>query len=239
MFKHIGIYLVSMLLFGCAVVDSLEQQHTKISTELADTESHLVTKLEQLCQVDHKKLALAISSLITLEQPQPLLNTRQSKADDELAYAEACTPIPEKSRIKIDHKLVLGQIEKVMLTKEMRSFDARIDTGAVTSSLGVYNLSRFERDGKKWVVFSLDKDKKSPTYQYPIKRIIRIALSSINKINRRVVIQLNFKLGGQSYNSEFSLADRRHLDYQVLIGREFLLDRAVVDVSARYLTKQE
>jgi len=235
MFKLTGMYLVVILLAGCTLIDDIELQHSQIAAELAETEKRLVAMLDQRCQIDHQKLAADISSLINTEKSLP----SSAKSEPQVVYIERSSSAAATGGITMGDKLILGQIERVTLTKEQRTFDARIDTGAVTSSLGVYNINLFERDGKKWVEFSLDKDKNAITYQYPIKRFIRIAISSVSKASRREVIELNFSLGNESYYSEFSLADRSHLDYQVLIGREFLLDRAVVDVSGNYLIKRE
>ena len=45
-------------------------------------------------------------------------------------------------------------------------------------------------------------------------------------------------MGGVSYKKQlFNLADRSHLDYQLLIGRSFLRDIAVVDVSRQRLLR--
>ena len=51
---------------------------------------------------------------------------------------------------------ILGGIEKVSIDSIKQSFDARVDTGATTSSLNAVDVKEFERDGKNWVKFHLD-----------------------------------------------------------------------------------
>jgi hypothetical protein len=56
------------------------------------------------------------------------------------------------------------------------------------------------------------------------------------KAKTRIVIKTNISVGGKEYLGQtFNLADRSHLKFQVLVGRNFLRDIAVVDVSGKYL----
>lgn len=236
MSKISGICSVTLLLTGCLSLDRVELQHSQMSAEITESEQRLATMIDQHCQMDQQKLLADISTLMNDKSRAD----KKAEAPPKVVYKERCsTPAVVAGITMNDDKLTLGQIEQVTLINEQRTFDARIDTGAVTSSLGAFNITRFERDGKKWVEFTLDKDEEAKRFKYPIKRFIRIAVTTTSKASRRVVIQLNFSLGKETYNSEFSLTDRSHLDYQVLIGREFLLDRAVVDVSGKHLIKRE
>ncbi len=104
------------------------------------------------------------------------------------------------------------------------------------SSLGVYDLTKFERDGKKWVKFSLQAEKDSKVFEYPIYDTVKIKQQSRMKAEERIEIKLAIKVGQKEYRSQiFNLADRSHLEFQVLIGRNFLKDIALVDVSKKHL----
>lgn len=50
-----------------------------------------------------------------------------------------------------------------------------------------------------------------------------------------MVITLQITIGDRTEVSEFTLTDREHMKYPVLIGRSALQDMMVVDVSDRYL----
>jgi hypothetical protein len=143
-----------------------------------------------------------------------------------------------KKRSKtIDGKLRVGAVENVRLIKEKIAFDARIDTGADFSSIGVYNIKTFERDSENWVRFSLQDDEAATRFEYPIFDTIRIKVSSTETADR-IEIKMDIELGGVKYKNQiFNLADRSHLKYQLLIGRSFLRDIAVVDVSRRNLQR--
>ncbi|MFT6100884.1 MAG: hypothetical protein ACJAYF_003445 [Arenicella sp.] len=148
----------------------------------------------------------------------------------------------KKKRVKkrsktIDGKLRIGAVENVRLVKEKIAYDARIDTGADFSSVGVYNIKTFERDSENWVRFSLQDVDAATRFEYPIFDTIRIKVSSTETANR-IEIKMDIELGGVKYKNQiFNLADRSHLKYQLLIGRSFLRDIAVVDVSRRNLQR--
>lgn len=138
---------------------------------------------------------------------------------------------------KIDGKLRLGAVEKVRLVKEKVTYSARIDTGADFSSMGVYNAKAFERDRQKWIRFSLEDSAGAARFEYPIFDTVKIKESSILTVDR-IEIKIDIELGGIKYKKQiFNLADRSYLQYQLLIGRSFLRDIAVVDVSHKNIQR--
>jgi hypothetical protein len=138
---------------------------------------------------------------------------------------------------KSTEKLLVGRIEKVRLTPPGRIFHARIDTGATTSSLDAREIETFERDSEDWVRFKIKDPKTNALYaiEKPIIRRVKILQASTNKADRRPVIRLHFQLGRISIIEEFTLEDRAHLDYQVLVGRNILQDLMVVDVAKKFI----
>lgn len=136
-------------------------------------------------------------------------------------------------------KITIGDVEFVELVREKVGYDARIDTGATTSSLGAFNIVEFERDGKRWVKFTLEPEETSKVYEYPLLRITPITNPSKKTVTRRPVIEMMMSLGGEHYKAEFNLTDRSHMTFKILIGREFLQDRVIVDVSHKHLMKGE
>ena len=134
-------------------------------------------------------------------------------------------------------KLMVGSIEKVRLTPPGRIFHARIDTGATTSSLDARNIEAFERDGRAWVRFEVADEEGGilHTVEKAVERHVRVLHSSSDTRNRRPVVRLQFQLGRVKMIEEFTLVDRAHLDYQVLIGRNILRDLMVVDVAQKFI----
>lgn len=136
-------------------------------------------------------------------------------------------------------QLVIGAVEPVYLHIPGIVLPARIDTGAATSSLHALNIETFERDGQSWVRFRVptsDSDV-ATRVERPVARRIVVTQASSEARESRAVVTLPVTLGRISQTAEFSLTDRGHLEYPVLIGRNILRDLMIVDVSHFRLTE--
>jgi hypothetical protein len=142
----------------------------------------------------------------------------------------ACPP-PERT----SNKQVVGQLEKVWLPDLNLALTARIDTGAETSSLDAGNIELFERDGRRWVRFELinPATSKPELLERRLKRTVGIHQSGSAETKRRPVVKMGIVIGRSNQTAEFTLSDRSHLGYQVLIGRNILKDVMMVDVSKK------
>jgi hypothetical protein len=131
---------------------------------------------------------------------------------------------------------VVGEVEYALVGKDGPLQKARIDTGATTTSVGFAEITPFERDGKKWVKFSIRDRITGETY--PFERAV-VRTASIKRHGagsvERPVVKLKITIGEIARDIEVSLADRDAFDYPVLIGRNFLDGNFVVDVGNRYL----
>ncbi|MDN3611751.1 ATP-dependent zinc protease [Vibrio ostreicida] len=135
-----------------------------------------------------------------------------------------------------DGKLVLGEQEWVYIPGLDQSFMARIDTGATTSSISVVEIVEFERDGKDWIKFQIEHDgAKSKEIALPVARWVKIRQSSTNEAQRRAVVEAWIQIGDLKEKTEFTLADRTHLSFPLLLGRSFFRDVAIVDVSRKWV----
>ncbi len=133
---------------------------------------------------------------------------------------------------------VIGEAEHVVIEPEGIVLKARIDTGAKTSSMGVEKLDEFERDGKPWVRFIIKRPENGEAVQFtlPIERISKIKRHG-GEAQRRPVVILHVVLGSIDHKREFTLTDRSGFEYPVLLGRNYLMDAAVVDVSRKFTVK--
>ncbi|MEE3325948.1 MAG: RimK/LysX family protein [Myxococcota bacterium] len=134
-----------------------------------------------------------------------------------------------------DKLLVVGAVERVLLEPQNEVLEARIDTGAKTSSIDAQEITPFERDGKPWVRFKLPlPDKKGSSVQIESPVVGRAQIKRHNEAPMvRFVVNLRVVLGPLDRLSPFTLADRKGYDYPVLIGRSYLQGLAVVDVDRK------
>lgn len=131
--------------------------------------------------------------------------------------------------------MVIGELEHVTIKPEELRLKARIDTGAQTSSLGVSSIQPFERDGKKWLRFSVKNpdSEESMDFEKPLLRTASIKRHGAEAIDRPVV-KLKIMLGTKEMEREFTLADRTQYKFPVLIGRNVLAGKFLVDVNRRF-----
>lgn len=133
-------------------------------------------------------------------------------------------------------KNTIGQIEYVDILPQGIRQKARIDTGAATTSIDASDIQMFERDGKKWVKFSLvhRNTKKVTEFKKPLERTALIKRHGAETV-KRPVIKLKLAIGSIHKTLEVNLADRSKFEFPVLIGRNFLDAGLSVDVSQKYL----
>lgn len=137
---------------------------------------------------------------------------------------------------QIQGKLILGQKEWGHFPDINKSFRARVDSGAATSSLDAKGLKIFSKNGKEWARFRItDKYKSSKEISLPVTRWVRIRQASNEEGSRRPVVETWVKIGERVDKTEFTLADRSHLSFPVLLGRSYIKNNALVDVSRQYV----
>lgn len=165
----------------------------------------------------------SVEEVVEVDEPEMKEEESESKP----------APLPTKTK---DGKLILGEKEWVYFPKSQNSVRARIDSGATTSSLSAVEVKEFERDGKKWVKFKpAFNGKVAKEVSLPVDRWAKVKQSSTDEADRRPVVTVWIQIGELKEKTEFTLVDRSHLSYPVLLGRSFVRDVAIVDVSRKYV----
>lgn len=133
---------------------------------------------------------------------------------------------------------VLGFIEAVELPGLGIECDAKVDTGAATSSIHADQIEEFERKGttesEQWVRFHVFFNKQSARIDQTCEaRLVeqRVITSSNGHSSKRYIIETDINVGGLSFTTEISLSHRGSMKYPMLIGRKAIKGRFVVDVS--------
>ena len=126
-------------------------------------------------------------------------------------------------------KYIFGWVEQIAI-QGGPVLDAKLDTGATTSSLDARSIYRFRRGKKRFVRFELPtaKGADSQLIERPLVRVVRIKQHD-GQYQRRPVVTLDICIGRVRRIVEFSLVDRRNFDQPVLLGRNALAGAALVD----------
>ncbi|MEM9532546.1 MAG: ATP-dependent zinc protease [Pseudomonadota bacterium] len=242
---NIGIVCAMLLASGCAPLKpapggpGLERLEIKTDNPLPDPE--LMSEADAAASVCRDLLE-------NLREARPLLESLPAQLDQQARRIEAAASnvrpapppasadCPEIDAVGIDGKTVIGQIEWIYMTPPGRHYRARVDSGAETSSLSATDVVEFERDGDDWVRFTFEHDNDESTVQLelPIVRTALIRQAGVPKPERRVVVDMAIRLGRELQTTEFTLTDRSHMTYPVLLGRAFLRDLYVIDVSQSF-----
>ncbi|MHA7872842.1 MAG: ATP-dependent zinc protease family protein [Hyphococcus sp.] len=134
--------------------------------------------------------------------------------------------------------IMLGYLEDVTVGSLGLAMKGKLDTGADTSSVHARDVEIYKR-GKKdnWVRFRLiGKDGRSIRYDQNVIRFALIKTKTGGTI-RRPVIHLPLCVGGKRGLAEINLADREDFEYDILIGREFLAHRILVDSGQTFVSE--
>jgi hypothetical protein len=139
------------------------------------------------------------------------------------------------NEMKCENKIIIGEKEYVYLPTYKLKMEARIDTGATTTSIDARNVKPFEKDGKKWVKFELydRKTKKITKVEKPLIKMVSIKRHGA-KDQIRYAVKFRINLAGTSQYILVTLADRSKYTFPVLIGRNFLNGVAIVDVTKSF-----
>jgi len=135
--------------------------------------------------------------------------------------------------------MIVGALEFCSLPDlKIKELHMRVDTGAKTSSLHVDNICELVIDREKWVSFYIHPDyhdvETVVKRQSKVKAIRKIKTSNDVSENR-YVIDTQIEIGGQSWNIELTLTDRSNMSYLMLLGREAMKGRLIVDPEKEYV----
>jgi hypothetical protein len=130
----------------------------------------------------------------------------------------------------------IGWVEPVRIEGTGLLVEAKIDTGADYSSLDARDIKAFEKDGSEWVSFAaVGRGGKRVTVERRIYRYATIDRAGGSK-QRRPVVLLGLCLGSVYRVVQVNLVDRGTLEYRMLVGRDFLQGRYLVDSARTQVT---
>jgi len=142
----------------------------------------------------------------------------------------------------LQNKIILGSEEWCSFPElGIPTIKARVDSGAKTSALHAINIAPFIKDDQNWVKFDINP------IQNNVKTIIhceaplvdkRVVKSSSGFREQRYVIQTNLEIGNSNWLIEMTLTNRDSMGFRMLLGREAMSGRVLVDPEQQYLLGQ-
>jgi Uncharacterized protein conserved in archaea len=223
---------------GCAL--SQQKDETTIAQQDILEQQQLLLdeqgqQLQSLVQAQ-RLMSEQMQSLQTQVADMHSIVTRKDLGAEPLETRESPIvelPVPALA-LGADNKLVIGRVEWAWLDIANQRFKARIDTGAASSLLYAADIQPFERNGSKWVRFQIPTVGEDRLFESPLVRIKKIRQTNDGEVEKRPVVRLMVRIGDIIEDVEFNLSDRDSMIYPILLGRSFLQDIAVVDVSQKF-----
>ena len=140
------------------------------------------------------------------------------------------------------NKIILGSEEWCSFPElGIPAIKARVDSGAKTSALHAINIAPFKKEDENWVKFDINP------IQNNLKTVIhcqaklidkRIVKSSSGYREQRYVIQTEISIGDKNWIIEMTLTNRDSMGFRMLLGREAMSGRILVDPEQKYLLGQ-
>jgi hypothetical protein len=115
---------------------------------------------------------------------------------------------------------------------------AKIDTGAKTSALHADEIEFITFKGKKYVRFAIENDEGIKKYiksRFLEEREIK---SSTGQKTIRPVVKTKIRMGKSEFEIEITLINRDLMGFKMLIGREALNGRFLINPARSYLLKK-
>lgn len=118
----------------------------------------------------------------------------------------------------------------------------KVDTGARTSALHAFDYEKFRRRGLDWLRFSVHPLQREQRQIVRCEAEIldeRSVKSSSGRAEVRWVVRAHAQLGGKAFPMELTLTRRDAMGFRMLLGREAVRDRFLVDSGASFVCGRE
>jgi ribosomal protein S6--L-glutamate ligase len=115
---------------------------------------------------------------------------------------------------------------------------AKVDSGAKTTALHADNVEVFQKNGQDWVRFSIQPFKSNDKVVNQCEALLidnRIIKSSNGSKENRYVIKTTIILSNQKWEIEVTLTNRNFMGFRMLLGREAMAGRVLIDPEKRYI----
>lgn len=132
--------------------------------------------------------------------------------------------------------LKIGAEEYIAIPElKIRRLMSKIDTGADTCAIHCQSFRRVKKKGIRYlkVVIKIGRRKEK---EHLFKEFKKVNVTSSNGFkSRRYKVPLKIKIGKQEHLVNFTLADRKDMNFPILLGRNLLENNYLVDVSQKFI----
>jgi len=130
-------------------------------------------------------------------------------------------------------KTIIGWTEIVQIDGSNLSLEAKIDTGADITSIHSEILAQYNFNDEKWIKFQIDNGKDGKiVFEKKLLRFAKIKRKQEGILKRPVVL-MSICMGSVVRDIEVNLSNRSNFEYPMLIGKNMLRKKFLVDVALK------
>ena|SRR5215831_16645683 len=139
-----------------------------------------------------------------------------------------------------DERLLIGRREHVALPDwGIPRIRAKVDTGARSSALDVLGYDLWQAEGGKTRVrlrlaLNRNRSDRYRVFEADVVRFVSVRNSG-GSCEQRPLIETTIRLGPVTQRIRLTLTDRASMRYRMILGREALWGKFIVDVSRKYV----
>lgn len=132
-------------------------------------------------------------------------------------------------------KMIVGSEEWCQISQlGIPAIKARVDSGAKTSAIHAFNIQAFKRGNTPWVGFDVHPLQSNRSVFLRCEAPIvdrRMVKNTSGASEKRYVIKVPIRMKDQVWDIELTLTNRDSMGYRMLLGREAMNGRILVDPS--------
>jgi len=196
----------------------------------------IITGLLSACSLMPQQSASSCPSVEVVELPVPKMTCPEPQIVERIVTKTVIAPLPPMASTagKL-HLPIVGAVEWAKVEPADLWVESRIDTGADTTSIHAEDIQLIEKDGKRYVNFVLIDAVTGSRHPQELRLRRRVLIKqSDGPDQRRYVVRMWVTLGETRSRIDVNLTDRTNFEYPLLIGRNFLTDTLIVDVSRHH-----
>ncbi len=216
-----------------ALLDSMHQTSEEALVKEQETFSLVSDVLEQQKAMNTlvSKLNAEVSALIATSEQE-----KKSKPVDQ--GKEPNSQNEELGNI-LKGKSVVGRVEWLWLPGVQRYFASQVNTALDESLIYADEIMRFEREGEPWLRFNVERLNWSSEIEARVTAHKRFSYPGTMQVIKAPVVSIPIELSSYNNAIEFLVVERKKTYPQFVVGRNFLTDIAVVDVSQKYIIARD
>jgi hypothetical protein len=154
-----------------------------------------------------------------------------------LVLLPSCSHFSKEAEAKTGKKII-GETAFITVSEAGLTYDSRIDTGATTTSINAFDIKIKGEDKEKQQninkLVTFKTRNRSGKVAVISTRVVNVVIVSNSQGREfRYVVDLTLNWQGSSRKVRVNLRDRQEMTYKLLIGRNWLEGKYLVDVSKK------